>query len=349
MRPDLEQNSFAKEVEEQRMLNNFILEAELKEVRIQMGKDLANIHKPTFFRMNWKWIGVGLFSISSIVYYGMSTKENANLSVQQSTIHSIENKKQHVIETAEKIVKPTHAPNNSKQNVEATNTLSGKEVSKPKDAAATINNVLSTENKEMVAPTARISTNTNNTPKIETKPTEVFKAIDCSLTKITFSIATETSCENIETGSIHIEKISGGVAPYSFTLNNKKTKEKNIFELGAGTYEVKIYDKNGCNSEHKVTVLEKNCTPSIQQGAKFNINPTIGETCNIPFNTDKKGNLTIYNRSGKIIYRVTNPSSDYIEWNGTDGYGAVSDAGLYVYIIEYTDETKVTGEVNIIR
>lgn len=152
-----------------------------------------------------------------------------------------------------------------------------------------------------------------------------------------------------ETGSIHIDKISGGVAPYSFTLNNKKNKEKNISELAAGTYEIKIVDKNGCSTVQRVTVLEKNCVSTIQQGSKFNINPSIGETCSIPFNTDKKGNLTIYNRNGKIIHRETNPEKDYIEWNGTDGYGALVESGLYVYVIDYMDGTKVTGEVNIIR
>jgi hypothetical protein len=345
----MQDSSFAKEVEEQRMLNNFILEAELKDVRIQIEKDLLNIQKPSFFRMHWKWIGAGLLSISSILYFAVSNNEDVKQSNHVSSVHSIENKKQPVIDVIEKTNKPTPAVDNTRQTVQETKTVSGTGVNKSTDVVAEIKNNSSFNTNEAITPTVTIPENTNPAPKIETKPTEVTKTIDCSLTKISFSVTTETSCENTETGAIHIDRISGGIAPYSYTVNNKKVKEKNLFELAAGTYEVKISDKNGCSSEHKTTISEKNCTPSIQQGMKFNINPTIGETCSIPFNTDKKGNITIYNRGGKIIYKATDPSSDYIEWNGADGYGALAEAGLYVYIIEYTDGTKVTGEVNIIR
>lgn len=337
--------TFAQEVAEQRMLNGFILEAELKDVRIQMEKDLANIHKPSFFRTHWKWIGVGLLSISSILYVSLSSKEEIVSAVQESSVQSINNNTQPVLKATEQVT----ATNNIQEKRQTTTTVSETQVSQPNAIVTTTNNTAPITQTEVLTPTVTTPVTTTHTPAIETQSAEVAKTIDCSLTKISFSVTTETACSNTETGSIHIDKISGGVAPYSFTLNNKKIKEKNISELAAGTYEIKISDKNGCSTEHKATVLEKNCTANIQQGAKFNINPTIGETCSIPFNTDKKGNLTIYNRSGKIIHRETNPSTDYVDWNGTDGYGALAEAGLYVYIIEYTDGTKVTGEVNIIR
>jgi hypothetical protein len=333
-------------IEEQRMLNNLILEAELKSVRTQIEKDLSAMQNPSFFRMYWKWIGAGLLSISAILYFTLpNSTDHANLLVQEPSVHAVENKNHSEIKAEDKTEKSAH----TSQPVKATNATSKNATSKLNDAVVESEENSSINNAEVIVPTVSSFTNTSLTSGIETKPTEVTKTIDCSLTKITFSVATETACENTETGSIHIEKIAGGIAPYSYTINNKRIKERNTFELAAGRYEVKVSDKNGCSSEHNVTVLEKNCTPAIQQGMKFNINPTIGETCSIPFNTDKKGNVTIYNRGGKIIYRAANPSSDYIEWNGTDGYGGLAEAGLYVYIIEYTDGTKVTGEVNIIR
>lgn len=340
--------TFAQEVAEQRMLNGFILEAELKSVRTQIEKDLLNIQKPSFFRMNWKWIGVGLVSLSAVLYYVIPDKDVVNPSIQESAVHSIENKNQPVITATRKVDKATPQTNNTNQNSQAATTISAPEITKTNDViTAPDNNIQQVEHKEIIAPT--VSASVNTVPAIETKPAEVAKTIDCSVTKISVSISTETACANTETGSIHIDKISGGIAPYTFALNNKKIKEKNISDLAAGTYEVRVSDKNGCSTEYKATVLEKNCAASIQQGAKFNINPTIGETCSIPFDADKKGNVTIYNRSGKIIYRASNPSSDQVEWSGTDGYGALAEAGLYVYIVEYTDGTKVTGEVNIIR
>jgi hypothetical protein len=342
--------SFAEEVAEQRMLNNLILEAELKSVRSQIAQDLASIQSPSFFRMHWQWIGMGLLSLSAILYFIIPSADSTNKTIiKQSPVYSSENKNTPSIEVAEKSAKipSTH---NIEKNTAAITAGSATDVHAAEVSAGTNNNLQSVKNTEIITSTTITPpANTNVIPLIETKPAEVVKTIDCSVTKISFSVTTETSCHHSETGSIYIDNLSGGIAPYSFTLNNKKIKEKNISNLGAGTYEVKISDRNGCSAEHTAIISEKNCTPAIQQGLKFNINPAIGETCNIPFDADKKGNITIYNRSGKIIYRVTNPSTDSVEWTGTDGYGALAEAGLYVYLIEYTDGTKVTGEVNIIR
>ncbi len=338
--------SFANEVKEQQMLNNYILEAELKDVRNLIANDLANIQTPSFFRRNWQWIGIGILSISSIVYYVTNTTNTNKQATQESSIYTIDNKQS---EKKEIISEQIQLSNNTLSSAQIKNMPSIDETHKPKGNTVVIDSVRSLKNNAAIAATVSTPAEIKHTPKIETVTSEAAKAIDCSLTKITYSITTETSCENTETGSIHIEKIIGGTAPYSYSLNNKKIKDKNILDLGAGTYEVKISDKNGCSTEHKAIVLEKNCTPTIQQGTKFNINPTIGETCIIPFNTDKKGNLSIYNRGGKVVHRQTNPSSNELEWNGTDEYGALAAPGLYVYLIEYTDGTKVTGEVNITR
>jgi len=342
-----EDPSFANQVQEQQMLNSFILEAELKDVRDRIEKDLSRLQQPSFFRTHWKWIGVGILSISGILYLGISSKETNNKVLQQSTSQSMEETETAVIEETKITENPTEISSNIKADKYTENKISDIET-KSVHTTSVIDSIQSVKKIEEVTPAIN-PIGVNHNPQIETKSTEETRKTDCSSIKITFSITTETSCKNEETGAIHIEKISGGMAPYSYTLNNKKIKEKTIADLAAGTYEVKISDKNGCSTEHTATVLEKICTPAIQQGAKFNINPTIGETCSIPFNTDKKGSLTIYNRSGKIIYRATNPSAESVEWAGTDGYGALAEAGLYVYLIEYTDGTKVTGEVNIIR
>lgn len=339
-------SSFAKSVSEQRMLNNFILEAELKDVRVQIEKDLASIPKPSFFRMNWQWIGLGILSLTSILYVSIPSKKELKASVQLSEKKSIDYNKPSVIENKKVVKLENNVSKNMHLNTQVTPQSIEIEVNKPR-TAVTIDSVhIATID---LSPTIEHSTNTNILPEVLVNVVEEAKKVDCSTTKIAFSIVTETTCKNSETGSIHIENISGGVAPYSFLLNNKKVKEKNIANLGAGTYQIKISDKNGCVTTNTATVLDKICTPSIQQGAKFNINPSIGETCSIPFDTDKKGTISIYSRGGKVIHRIQNPSNESIVWNGTDGYGALAEAGLYVYLIEYTDGTKVTGEVNIVR
>lgn len=336
---------FTKAVAEQRILNDLILEAELKDVRAQIGKDLINIQKPSFFRMNWQWIGLSILSICGILFFGLNS--NTDTVTQPSSVQPSEH-------TEKSVAPKTTTTQENTSTSTAVITVKNHASVETSTIEETGTNNLAVIDSVHTSPKegtpAVDSTPANHTPATVTATAaEETKKTDCSVAKILFSLTTEASCENTETGSIAIEKLSGGTAPYSFSLNNKKVKEKIISDLGAGTYEIKITDRNGCFTAHTATVLEKNCTASIQQGMKFNINPTIGETCSIPFNTDKKGNITIYSRGGKIVHREQNPSSNYVEWNGTDGYGALAEAGLYVYIIEYTDGTKVTGEVNIIR
>lgn len=337
--------SFANEVTEQRMLNDLILEAELKSVRTQMATDLANIQNPSFFRMYWKWIGVGLVSLSTVLYFSISEKNNTNKVITESSIQSAEYREETVNSSTET---PTNNHSVTQSNAVTNSAETKTAVLETGNTSSSIDSIHVVKDQTAVTVNAApIHTSTTSQPEV--KYTAEISKTDCSLVKIAITSTTEASCEQSETGAIHIEKISGGIAPYSYSLNNKREKEKNLSDLAAGTYEIKITDKNGCSSNHTVYISEKNCTPKIQQGLKFNINPTIGETCSIPFDSNKKGNVTVYNRSGKIIYRESNPSTDHVEWSGTDGYGALAEAGLYVYIVEYTDGTKVTGEVNIIR
>lgn len=333
-------SSLARDVYEQRMLNDLILEAELKSVRGQIEKDLASIQNPSFFRMHWKWIATGLLSISSILYFNI--KKDTDNRISQSSVIALEHTAPSVIEESKEHTIQTS--NDLKEKKQATLATAEINPKKSETATALIDSIQLEKTDDItVANSPQVNPKTEPVPIIETK------AQDCSLVKIACSILTEKTCNNAETGSIQIDKTYGGTAPYSYTLNNKKIKGLNIMDLAAGKYEIKISDRNGCTAEYTAIVSEKNCTQTIQQGAKFNINPSIGETCNIPFDTDKKGNVTIYNRSGKVIYSISNPSTNQVEWAGTEGYGALAEAGLYVYLVEYTDGTKVTGEVNIIR
>ncbi|SFX74399.1 gliding motility-associated C-terminal domain-containing protein [Cytophaga hutchinsonii] len=336
----MQDKAFANEVQEQRMLNNLILEAELKSVRSQIEKDLLNMQTPSFFRMHWQWISAGALCLLGSLFFMLPGKKDIQtVSLQKSAASHIEKENNPDIAPVENTTQKTATALNLPAKTDISDIVTRTQATDTAQAGSLV----------IAGTPVIVPVNTKTEPALETTAGEENKKTDCSLTKITSVITTENSCMNTETGSIHIDKISGGIAPYTYTLNNKKIKEKNVSALGAGIYEVKISDRNGCLSEQKISILEKNCTPAIQQGTKFNINPMLGETCSIAFDTDKKGSLTIYNRSGKIVYRVTNPSLDYIEWNGSDGTGALAEAGLYVYLIDYTDGTKVTGEVTITR
>ena len=55
------------------------------------------------------------------------------------------------------------------------------------------------------------------------------------------------NCEGPTTGAVLLEELSGGTLPYSYTLNgNSYNPLDSIQRLGAGNYEFKVFDANGC-------------------------------------------------------------------------------------------------------
>lgn len=333
-------DSFAMQVKEQQLVNTFILEAELKIVRLQIEKDLNQLNTPSFFRMHWKWIGVSTLGLLAILFYTFNIGDE-----NKKTTGTIE----------QKLVMPTnleHSDNTISTNVKISKNTSGEiKLSNtiPQPAEKNTDSV-----QQIALDEVPVQQNSNLLHSTETFSPDVkedieTKKIDCSTVKISFTLEPQPTCKDEEEGSISIENLTGGIAPYTILVDNKKYKERKINALGAGTYEIKITDKNGCKNDLKTIIKEKNCAVAVPKQTKFNINPTIGEVCSIPINPNKTGNLTIYNRSGKIIFRVTNNSNESIEWDGTDGYGSLVEQGLYVYIIEYSDGAKDSGEVNIVR
>jgi hypothetical protein len=341
--------SFAQEVAEQRMLNDFILEAELKSVRSQLSHDLANIETPSFIKKNWQWMGLGILAAAGILYYSTNQKVASEKITSEKSDIEISKNEAHITSEIKKEVPAIKIKNNDDESALKNTTIPSK-ASHLKTQIVALDTIQTSIDPNISAP-AKIATTSNTiiVPTVEIKKNEAVTKIDCSVSNIQFSLTSKATCQNDQKGAIYIQKVSGGSEPYTYTLNNKKIKTSLIENLSEGKYAIKISDKNGCYTEHTTTILEENCTPKIQQGEKFNINPTIGESCSIQFNTDKKGTITIYNRGGKIIYRVTNPSSAFIDWNGADGYGALAEPGLYIYMIDYTDGTTVSGEVNITR
>lgn len=69
-------------------------------------------------------------------------------------------------------------------------------------------------------------------------------------------------------------------------------------------------------------------------------NDGINDHFEIPFNS-KKGNLLIYDRMGRLVYKGSNYQNN---WSGL----GVSD-GLYYYILETTDKETIKGSITILR
>ncbi|MGN6645240.1 MAG: gliding motility-associated C-terminal domain-containing protein [Cytophaga sp.] len=337
---------FAEQVFEQQALNDLILEAELSDVRAQLERDLASLNKPSFFKTYWKWIGLGSLFVAGTLIYTLNQENAATIIIEGKSASKETKTESASLELKSNTISNTVNTSSVKKKIPAIDS----KVSNRTAVKNTTEQVQAQQSIELpVQQTSIIDQSVTEVAPTETKGTEE-KKHDCNTVKILFTLKAQPTCENEQDGAISIENISGGAVPLTIFINDRKIKDRKITDLNSGTYEIKITDKNGCSHEQKILITEKNCSqPAEQRLTKFNINPTIGEVCKIPSNPSKKANLTIYNRSGKVIYHLSNHSDEYIEWNGTDGYGALVDQGLYVYIIDYSDGTKESGEVNIIR
>ncbi len=329
--------SFANAVSEQKILNNIILEAELKSVREQILHDLPKISGTSFFEKSWKWFGLSALIIVGIAYYAIPSKEPVAIEIEKIIAES--NEPVVTTKTDKKRIQEIYTDKTIKTNtsknidtVSVSGTISKTNILQT-DTTSTIH-ISAEKISQIVQPTTQ-----------QNQSADVKKS-DCSATPIAFNVQTQATCSGEEEGTITIDGINGGSKPYRYTLNGSTSVQSYYTNLVSGEYTIKITDKNGCSAEKNITIKEKNC---IRQTTKFNINPSIGEVCSIPFAKNKTGNLTVYSRSGMIIYKITNYSDDKIEWNGTDGHGALADPGHYIYIIEYTDGVKESGEVNISR
>lgn len=90
-------------------------------------------------------------------------------------------------------------------------------------------------------------------------------------------------CDGPTTGSISVLQSSGGVAPYSYSLNNNTFTSNDIFEnLTEGTYELQMMDANGCLTSiseiltaPQIPDIELGDNPSINLGETFTFNTAI--------------------------------------------------------------------------
>ena len=71
-------------------------------------------------------------------------------------------------------------------------------------------------------------------------------------------IATETSCNGVNDGRIIADIITGGTAPYSYSINGLNYQPTDIifFGLSGGNYDVSVRDANGCIYEETILVPE---------------------------------------------------------------------------------------------
>ncbi|MEO6037429.1 MAG: SdrD B-like domain-containing protein, partial [Saprospiraceae bacterium] len=73
----------------------------------------------------------------------------------------------------------------------------------------------------------------------------------------TFALLADSSCVNQSTGSITVNSVTGGLAPYQFSLDGGTGQTDSLFQnLGIGQHAVEVEDANGCTVTQSAQIDE---------------------------------------------------------------------------------------------
>lgn len=168
----------------------------------------------------------------------------------------------------------------------------------------------------------------------------------CDTTHIAAEITKVLPCEKSTNGRLQLEKLIGGAMPYTFSIDGGQhfQAEKFFENLGPGNYEVQVKDRNNClGIIDKNLVLPARICPEINS---FVIDP-LKESWDIPSDLQKSGKITIYDKSGQVVYTKTFGVMEHLTWNGTSENGETLRPGYYIYTIEQTNGVLRQGSVTL--
>ena len=117
------------------------------------------------------------------------------------------------------------------------------------------------------------------------------------------------NCDGLETGVLNITNLSGGVAPYTYWLNNQSfTKVEELIKLGSGIYSFYIKDTNGCVSQTASDTLVAPEIPVIELGGNKEIN--LGESVILNINSfNPLQNIAWVQKAGLSCLDCKNPTA----------------------------------------
>lgn len=336
--------AFAEEVQLQQLANELVVGASFQDLRDQMSDDISKIDASENFS-HWKLISIGLGFIaisSAILYFSPlqeKTKETSETKAP-TAIQKIEGKRaiekinvKRILENEQETkVQPGHS-----QFKQADSTLIRQSdvANRLKDSIPAA--IKPVQEKQIKDTTASAQPLKKETTKAVTNP--------CSGVNIEAHISTSASCADNNTGSIKVlQNIKGGTAPYTIRLDKSRIANNNLFSnLSADSYSISITDQAGCVKIYAVEVAEKTCNPKSSIFA-----PDKGEVWKYVGTNHLSYTLTIINIAGQQVFK-TGQIQGTFEWQGFSQKGEYLDAGLYIYVAEYTDGSKENGQVTIAK
>lgn len=157
---------------------------------------------------------------------------------------------------------------------------------------------------------------------------------DCSKSTLAIDIQSKidvTNCRSID-GAITVVA-TGGLEPYDFQINGGEYQTNSTFSnLGAGSYNVRVKDKNGCTKTLDVTVSAAGSTLAAT------VQTTVDNSC-------ETGN-------GTAVVTATGGVPPYEFQINSQGYGSGNtfenlNEGDHVIIVKDSEECQQTLSVNI--
>ena len=160
------------------------------------------------------------------------------------------------------------------------------------------------------------------------------------------STATPPTCNDVNNASVEIT-VSGGTAPYSYTVGSYRSDSSVFVNLHSGIYSVFATDANGCSTGISNIVIAASDVDCLHIPNVFTPN---GDGVNdewiienIEFFPD--AHIFVYNRWGQALYKGRGNSE---RWDGSYR-GHFVPAGVYTYIISLESvEEKYEGTVTVL-
>jgi gliding motility-associated-like protein len=152
-------------------------------------------------------------------------------------------------------------------------------------------------------------------------------------------------------GTVSILNISGGSAPYLFSVNNSSYSGNSYYtELAAGLYSLSVKDSNNCALDTSFAIYEFFDYEAIYIPNCFTPNHDVfNDTWSVKGSCIESIDCRIYNRWGEEIAHLMDISDS---WDGTYKKQPVQN-GVYMYVLDIRYHSQNTerrsGAINVLR
>lgn len=99
--------------------------------------------------------------------------------------------------------------------------------------------------------------------------------------------------------------------------------------------------------EHKEEKAEVSENARIRKGEDYGFKPEFGEVFQLTMPEGKEADIRIMNRAGSLVFTQKVEADQTLMWDGRSLQGGISPAGLYIYILEFANGEKESGQIII--